>query len=139
MSYDMLIYSKKWDFLIFDDIDILAASSIHPTINCGIYKKGKYLNLDLVVIFDDCVLLWIFWKFFCLHSPNFHVCSFILIQVIMQNVSLSKSHFCKKWYFLSKFCHFCQIFSKISYIWFFGDSNLALHLCNKFWGFNINI
>ena len=25
--------------------------------NRRIYEKGKYLNLDLVVIFDDCVLI----------------------------------------------------------------------------------
>ena len=73
-----------------------------------------------------------------LHTfTKFHVSGFILDQVITQNVILNKSHFCKKWHFLSKFGQFWTNFSKnlISKILFVILSMVSINFC----AFNINI
>ena len=56
--------------------------------------------------------LWIFCTFFLHILAKFQDSSFTVAQVISQNVILNKSHFCKKWHFLSKFAQFWPKFSK---------------------------
>ena len=58
--------------------------------------------------------VWNFCNFFLHPFTNFNASSFILAQVITQNVVLNKSHFCKNGIFCQNLSHFDKNFQKIS-------------------------
>ena len=81
--------------------------------------------------------LWIFCIFSLHILAKFQDSSFTVAQVMLQNVILNKSQFCKKGAF---FVRICPNLTKIFHLQdFFCDSIHDLYLCDNFSAFNVNI